>query len=62
MAGLFSLSVRYPFAVRFRRTATFTITDQAYRLGGAVNQWRVRVVLGDRVLAERTSPGWSGAP
>ena len=52
------LSIRYPFAVRGERTATFEVTGEARRTNGHVTAWRARVVLGGRALAEQVSPSW----
>lgn len=55
------LTIRYPFAIGQRRTATFEISPVAVQSGGPVTAWRVRVERGDRVLAEQRSPTWSAA-
>lgn len=53
------LTIRYPFAIGQRRTATFEIAPAAAQSGGAVTAWRVRVERDGRVLAEQRSPTWS---
>lgn len=53
-----SLNVSYPFIVNTRRCATFKITGEAFRTGGLVTAWRVRILNGGQVLAEQQSKSW----
>lgn len=53
-----SLEVAYPFRVTNRRCATFKITGEAFRKGGLVSAWRVRILDGGKVLAEQQSESW----
>lgn len=52
------LSIKYPFTVEGQRKAVFEIAGAALRVGGRVSAWRVRVVRGGRVLAQRSSGSW----
>ncbi|MCP5536369.1 MAG: hypothetical protein H7A51_09070 [Akkermansiaceae bacterium] len=36
----------------------FNVTSEAYRVGGRVLSWRIRMMQGDRVLAEKRSYLW----
>lgn len=60
--GIKALSLTYPFVVRQQRTATFTIAEDAYRIGGTVTTWRAQVLRDGTVLAEKTSPRWGNSP
>ncbi len=51
-----SLEVKYPFAVKDRRTTTFSVSKNAYRQGGEITAWRVRILHHGKVVSERTWP------
>jgi hypothetical protein len=52
------LEVKYPFRVNERRRASFKISGEAFRQGGLVTAWRVRIMDGDNILAEEQSKSW----
>jgi len=51
-----SLEVKYPFAVKEQRTATFSVSKKAYRQGGEITAWRVRILQQGKVVAEQAWP------
>jgi hypothetical protein len=52
------LEVEYNFLVTERRRATFKITGEAFRQGGLVTAWRVRILEDGKVQAEDQSKSW----
>ena len=52
------LRISYPFEITNPRKATYTIADKAFREGGPVKRWRVRLLNGNKILAEKVSPSW----
>ena len=53
-----ALHVQYDFKTLGPRKIVFTIPEKAYREGGNVKAWRVRIVRAGRLLAEQSSPDW----
>jgi hypothetical protein len=51
-----SLEVKYPFDVKERRTTTFSVSKKAYRQGGEITAWRVRILHHGKVVAEQVWP------
>jgi hypothetical protein len=54
-----TLEVTYPFVVNQSRSASFAVIGEAYQRGGRVTAWRVQILEGGRIAAERRSPDWS---
>ncbi len=52
------LRINYPFEITDPRKATFTIADKAFRKGGPVKRWRIRLLYENNILAEKLSPSW----
>lgn len=53
-----SLHVSYPFTVNNRRKAVFEINRDAFREGGPVKTWRVRLIYKGRLLAWESTADW----
>jgi hypothetical protein len=52
------LEISYPFRVFKERRAEFIVPRKLLNSGGPVTAWRVRVLDGRRLLAERRSQAW----